>query len=282
MPFHGGQALLVMAVEAAFANENPVAGDEFNFGRVRMRIDASLPGTYKVTYPFGEETSKSSSPAPRRSTRPSTPGRSRPTPAARSAARSDRSWSRPALLPAMSATGRPRPPWSDRRSSIRCARSRRTSSGSNGWAGIGRDEPVHRFGQALFGKIVTRLEKRRVSYNSGRLEVLASSLPNATVTATYDGVKKTLTGDGRGYYSFRTGPNPRPSRSRPRRQPPNLPTSRRTWWIFVTISQADWNPTTKELTVAAKSSMFQDGSSPTRPWSFSRSASPSPTPERRW
>lgn len=30
---------------------------------------------------------------------------------------------------------------------------------------------------------------------------------------------------------------------------------------LVTISQADWNPTTKELTVAAKSSMFQDGSS---------------------
>ena len=51
-----GTASLVLAVEAAFAAEDPIPGDEFTFGRVRMRIDVPEAGTYKVTYPFGEET----------------------------------------------------------------------------------------------------------------------------------------------------------------------------------------------------------------------------------
>jgi len=55
MPFAGGTAQLVLGVEAAFGGGPPLAGDEFTFGRVRMRIDVPAAGTYKVTYPFGEE-----------------------------------------------------------------------------------------------------------------------------------------------------------------------------------------------------------------------------------
>lgn len=54
----GGQALLVLAVEAAFGNlaGNPVIGDQIVFTRVRIRVDVPVAGTYTVTHPFGVET----------------------------------------------------------------------------------------------------------------------------------------------------------------------------------------------------------------------------------
>jgi len=45
--------LLTLAVEAAFNQEKPAKGDEFMFGRIRIRIDAPFAGTYRVTHPFG-------------------------------------------------------------------------------------------------------------------------------------------------------------------------------------------------------------------------------------
>lgn len=52
----GGQALLVLALEAAFAAENAVPGDQVVFARVRIRIDAPNAGTYTVTHPYGTKT----------------------------------------------------------------------------------------------------------------------------------------------------------------------------------------------------------------------------------
>lgn len=49
-----GGAVLVLALEAAFANEEPVDGDQFAFGRVRIRIDAPVPGEYRVWHPYME------------------------------------------------------------------------------------------------------------------------------------------------------------------------------------------------------------------------------------
>lgn len=49
----GGKALIVMAVEAAFATGDPVNGQQFPFNRLRIRIDAPLAGTYTVTHPYG-------------------------------------------------------------------------------------------------------------------------------------------------------------------------------------------------------------------------------------
>ena len=50
----GGRALLVLAAEAAFANEQAVDGDQISFGRIRVRVDNLRPNTaYTVTHPYG-------------------------------------------------------------------------------------------------------------------------------------------------------------------------------------------------------------------------------------
>lgn len=53
---NGDSADLVLALEAAFLNGAPAAGDQVSFGRVRIRIDTDAVGTYTVTHPFGVET----------------------------------------------------------------------------------------------------------------------------------------------------------------------------------------------------------------------------------
>jgi hypothetical protein len=50
----GGDALLVLAQEAAFADGVTVDGDQVAFGRIRIRINVPVPGTYRVTHPYGE------------------------------------------------------------------------------------------------------------------------------------------------------------------------------------------------------------------------------------
>lgn len=51
---NGGSALLVIALEAAFGNEVPEAGQQVAFARVRIRVDNLIPGaTYNVTTPVG-------------------------------------------------------------------------------------------------------------------------------------------------------------------------------------------------------------------------------------
>ena len=50
----GGEALLVLAWEAAFSTETPAVGDQAVFGRLRFRIDNLVAGeTYRVIHPFG-------------------------------------------------------------------------------------------------------------------------------------------------------------------------------------------------------------------------------------
>ncbi|MGE7989545.1 hypothetical protein ACQKPE_00535 [Pseudomonas sp. NPDC089554] len=41
------------AIEAAFAAEEPVEGDQVSFARVRIRVDVPVAGTYVVTHPYG-------------------------------------------------------------------------------------------------------------------------------------------------------------------------------------------------------------------------------------
>lgn len=43
------------AIEAAFAAEEPIEGDQVSFARVRIRIDVPTAGTYIVTHPYGVE-----------------------------------------------------------------------------------------------------------------------------------------------------------------------------------------------------------------------------------
>jgi hypothetical protein len=49
------RALLDLGVEAAF-NTAPAMGDEFTFGRIRLRIDIPFAGRYRITHPFGQQT----------------------------------------------------------------------------------------------------------------------------------------------------------------------------------------------------------------------------------
>ncbi|MEM5790147.1 MAG: hypothetical protein AAGU11_22750, partial [Syntrophobacteraceae bacterium] len=41
------------ALEAFFANENPVNGDQVVFARLRIRCDLTVAGTYTITHPYG-------------------------------------------------------------------------------------------------------------------------------------------------------------------------------------------------------------------------------------
>lgn len=41
------------AIEAAFAAEEPVEGDQVSFARVRIRVDVPTAGTYTITHPYG-------------------------------------------------------------------------------------------------------------------------------------------------------------------------------------------------------------------------------------
>ncbi|WP_223481843.1 MULTISPECIES: Ig-like domain-containing protein [unclassified Pseudomonas] len=46
----------VAGIEAAFAAENPVDGDQASFARIRMRVNIPVAGTYTITHPYGVET----------------------------------------------------------------------------------------------------------------------------------------------------------------------------------------------------------------------------------
>lgn len=57
-PLLSGQALLVLAMEAAFDDDTGavVPGNQISFGRIRIRVDNLVGGaTYTVTHPFGVE-----------------------------------------------------------------------------------------------------------------------------------------------------------------------------------------------------------------------------------
>jgi PKD repeat protein len=50
----GGQALLIMALEAAFLNGSVIPGEQVTFGRMRIRVDNCVPGAvYTITTPYG-------------------------------------------------------------------------------------------------------------------------------------------------------------------------------------------------------------------------------------
>ncbi|MDR6927543.1 Ig-like domain-containing protein [Pseudomonas sp. BE134] len=46
----------VAGIEAAFASENPVDGDQQSFARIRLRVNIPTAGVYTITHPYGVET----------------------------------------------------------------------------------------------------------------------------------------------------------------------------------------------------------------------------------
>ncbi|HET9595183.1 MAG TPA: Ig-like domain-containing protein [Anaeromyxobacteraceae bacterium] len=53
------------ALESAYVNGTPVKGDEMVFARIRVVISATVPGTYKVTHPYGVDIFPDVQPGPR-------------------------------------------------------------------------------------------------------------------------------------------------------------------------------------------------------------------------
>ncbi len=51
-----GMDAYVAGIEAAFASENPVDGDQQSFARIRIRVNVPVAGTYVITHPYGVET----------------------------------------------------------------------------------------------------------------------------------------------------------------------------------------------------------------------------------
>jgi len=50
------RAVIVLALEGAFANGAPAAGDQLVFTRIRVTAGVPVDGTYTVTHPYGQET----------------------------------------------------------------------------------------------------------------------------------------------------------------------------------------------------------------------------------
>jgi hypothetical protein len=66
LAYPGGEALLVLAQEAAFENDVVVTGDQIAFGRVRIRATGLIPGAwYRFTHPYGTIDLQADGQAPR-------------------------------------------------------------------------------------------------------------------------------------------------------------------------------------------------------------------------
>ncbi len=53
----GGDAILVLGIEGTFGGtEAPIDGQQISFGRVRIRVDVPVAGTYTVIHPYGTMT----------------------------------------------------------------------------------------------------------------------------------------------------------------------------------------------------------------------------------
>ncbi|RZS53291.1 fibronectin type III domain-containing protein [Sphaerotilus mobilis] len=54
-PTRGFDALVVMATEATYTTEEPTAGEQLTFTRLRIRLDVPQTGIYRVEHPYGVE-----------------------------------------------------------------------------------------------------------------------------------------------------------------------------------------------------------------------------------
>jgi len=51
----GNQALLTLAMEAAYNTADATDGEQIAFTRIRIRVDTPLAGTYRITHPYGQK-----------------------------------------------------------------------------------------------------------------------------------------------------------------------------------------------------------------------------------
>jgi hypothetical protein len=269
IPTTTGDALLVMAVEAAFNTEEPIAGDEFAFGRIRIRIDTPGPGKYLVKHPFGEEIFEVTDADGINSTLDIgtfNPDYSGPL---KSRIGAFLTWD-PAVAPAAPAgyIGDPNTPhritgspYNYNKFRVELIEGTLPAGGLDGQGNNFIETDLFAVSGKIYnGTVPTPLASRRVTYDGDRLEVLVTSAPTATVTATYDTATGSTTvplvGDGKGYFYVSTKATMPPDVTVKAVKNGNTESSMVSPVIdIVQITDARYDPMTARMTVTAKSSM---------------------------
>ena len=259
MPFAGGTAQIVMAVEAAFfSGEIPLERDEFGFGRLRLRIDIPSPGDYEITHPFGKEVFHAEAAGQRAINITMDTGAVQPdwTGPLKSKVESFLIWdsSAPAAPPGYVGDG---------------ATPHKVTGSPHGTnyfevKKVG-DDTIRAFTDqfVITGKYSneesdTPLSARRVSYNGSQLEVLMTSAQTAALTATVEGTSYPLISDGLGHFYLSIPVSTKPKTiTVAATNAKTLPTTQTHDVIDnVMITKATFSPSLGELTVEAQSSMY--------------------------
>lgn len=257
--------LLTLAVEAAFSQEKPVKGDEFMFGRLRLRVDAPYAGRYRVTHPFGVEEFVVTTPGKRAINETIDIGTLAPDPTGplRSRIMAFLRWD-PAVAPAapqgyIGDANVPHPvvgsPLGTNYFRVEYLGVRPLAPDGSSFV---QENNFVVSGRIYGGVTPTPLVVDRASYTGNRVEVFARSAPTATLSVLFDGetTPRDMVGDGNGNFWYAidnmgmpgvahvTAKNSGNTDTRV-----NTPVS-----DIVDISEARYDPVAKKLTVTATSS----------------------------
>jgi len=271
------QGMVTLAVEAAFNQELPVKGDEFMFGRVRIRIDAPHRGWYKVTHPYGSHDFYVATPGRRAINETIDIGTMGPDPSGprKSLITQFLKWD-PAVAPAAPAgyIGDPQVPHRvvgspEGNNFFRIEHLGDDLPGdptpkvlANNQTAVTQNEFTV-MGKRFTGTAPTPLTFDRASYkqDAQRIEIFARSTPTATLNVNIDGNASAMAGDGKGNFWYSGAANVMPSGAEVTATDTGSTPGRARKLVTdtVTISGADYYPNGKVLCVAAQTSV-QDAS----------------------
>jgi Big-like domain-containing protein len=263
---------IVLAVEAAFGGGPPLRGDEFTFGRIRLRIDAPFAGTYRITHPFGTQTVKVDVPGLKAINITTDVGTSAPDytgPLKRGIGAFLR-WD-PAVAPAPPPgyIGDPNvthtvigATYNDPATNLPFNKIRvEYLDGPVNLDGAGNNfvetDQFAVSGQIFNGVTLTPLTALRASYADGRTEIVAESAPSASVSVSFDdGAPQSLIGDPTGNFYVVSPSTTMPATARiTATNPGNGDTTLQEQVTdLVWIDAAQYDPATQTLMVKANSS----------------------------
>ncbi|HYG90399.1 MAG TPA: Ig-like domain-containing protein [Azospirillum sp.] len=261
---------LTLAVEAAFNQERPVKGDEFMFGRIRIRIDAPYSGTYRVTHPFGVKDFYVAVPDRRAINETIDVGTIGPDPTGplRSGIMSFLRWD-PAVepQPPQGYIGDANVPHPVIGSPLGTNYFKIEHLGDNGSAPrpLGpnnapfvQENNFEVSGRLYSGVVPTPLAVDRATYSGTRVEVMARSAATATLGVAFDGgTEHPMVGDGNGNFWYAASDTAMPQAARVTAKNANTTDTTINAAVsdVVDITEAKYDPAAKTLSVAATSSV---------------------------
>jgi hypothetical protein len=256
---------ITLAVEAAFNQERPKKGDEFMFGRIRIRVDAPYAGTYTVKHPFGSQKFVVTAPGKRAINETIDIGSVTPDPTGplRSGIMAFLRWD-PAVGPAppQGYIGDPNVPHPVVGSPLdqnyfRVEYEGTEPIGQNGEKFVQQND-FSISGRLYSGVTPAPLVVDRASYSGNRVELFARSAPTATLSVLFDDQTeaKTLVGDGKGNFWYAASGSAMPKVARvTAKNAENTDTQINTPVSdVVDITEAKYDPAAKKLSITAKSS----------------------------